>query len=210
MSRALVLCLAAAVAAGCSNRPAGTATDAQIAAVSYRDSGPASLTLYTIVNNRTGKGAHSALLINASQRVMFDPAGSFHADRIPERGDVLYGMTPAAERAYRSAHARSTFRVEMQTVEVTPAQAEAAYRLAVSNGRVSGALCSNAAANLLVRVPGFETLRPTLYPSSLQAQFATLPGVRAETYSETDGDDLEQGIAQGNAGLNAAARNAGG
>lgn len=189
--------------AGCVNRPAGRATDDQIATVSYRDSGPASLTLYTVVNNRTNDGAHTALLINASERVIFDPAGSFRAEVVPERGDVLYGITPAVEQAYRSAHARSTYRVEMQTIQVTPAQAEAAYRAAVTNGRVMGGFCASATANILRQVPGFEDIRTTLFPRKLQAQFASLPGVEFEQYFEDDSDDLAEGLAKADARLKA-------
>lgn len=198
------LFLLAASVAGCAPQQPN-ASDAAIAAVSYRDPGPKSLTLYTMINNRTGKGGHSSLMINASQRVIFDPAGSFHADIVPERNDVLYGITPAVERAYRSSHARSTFHVDMQTIEVTPEQAETAYRVAAGNGRVLGGLCSTATANLLRQVPGFEHLNSTLFPTSLAEEFSRLPGVRSEKYYETDSDDLKQGIAAGNTQLNRAA-----
>lgn len=38
------------------------------------------ISLYTMVNNESGAGAHSALVINASQRVIFDPTGTFKHD----------------------------------------------------------------------------------------------------------------------------------
>lgn len=179
------------------------ADDATIRAVSYRDSGPASITLYTMVNNRTGAGGHSSLLISASERVIFDPAGSFYADVVPERNDVLFGITPGVEQAYRSAHARSTFHVQYQTIEVTAAQAEAAYRLALQNGAVPGAFCANATSSLLSRVPGFEDIRVTFQPTKLAEQFATLPGVTTKTYYENDSEDLAVGLAEGNRKLNA-------
>ncbi len=85
MFRVIAACVLAATLAGCAtNQP--YADDATIAAVAYREPGPATLTLYTMVNNRTGKGGHSSLMINASQRVIFDPAGSFYADRIEQSG----------------------------------------------------------------------------------------------------------------------------
>jgi hypothetical protein len=195
------LCLLAISVAGCAPQQP-YADDTAIASVSYRDPGPKSLTLYTMINNRTGKGGHSSLMINASERVIFDPAGSFHADIVPERNDVLYGITPAVERAYRSSHARSTFHVDMQTIEVTPAQAETAYRLAVGNGRVAGGLCSSATANLLRQVPGFEHLNSSMFPTTLAEEFSRLPGVTSEKYYEDDSDDLQQGIATGNTQLN--------
>ncbi|MEY8838025.1 hypothetical protein AB9K41_03180, partial [Cribrihabitans sp. XS_ASV171] len=72
------LFLAGAVAltlAGCAGPQGPQATPEQIQAVAYRDAGPAYLTLYTMVNNRSGAGGHSSLMINGSQRVIFDPAG---------------------------------------------------------------------------------------------------------------------------------------
>ncbi len=205
MRAVVALCLIVLAVAGCTNRPAGKASDAQIAAVSYRDDGPKSITLFTMVNNRTGKGAHSSLLINASERIIFDPAGSFKADIVPERGDVLYGISPAIEKAYISSHARSTFHVDIQTVEVTPAQAEIAYRLATQNGRVMGGFCSNAAATLLGQVPGFESIHATMFPSALQEEFSKLPGVKHDTYYEYDSEDLQEGLQAVNARLNAVA-----
>jgi len=192
--------LALAVAGCASQQP--FADGGTITAVSYRDSGPSTITLYTMVNNRTGKGGHTSLLINASQRVIFDPAGSFYADVVPERDDVLFGITPAVEHAYRSAHARSTFHVVRQTVDVTAAQAEIAYQLALSNGSVPGTFCTNATSNLLRQVPGFESIKSTFYPTKLQKQFETLPGVRTDKYYEGDNPDLKQGLTEGNIRLN--------
>ena len=34
-----------------------------------------SISLFTMVNNQNGRGGHSSLLIHASERVIFDPAG---------------------------------------------------------------------------------------------------------------------------------------
>ena len=194
-------CLAVLVLgiAGCAgNEP--YADDATIAAVSYRDA-PASLTLYTMVNNRTGKGGHSALRIDASESIIFDPAGSFYADIVPERNDVLFGISPRVEQAYRSSHARSTFHVVSQTIPVSAAQAETAYRLALANGPVPGAFCANATSNLLRQVPGLESIRPTFYPTNLQRQVDQLPGVTTERYYEGDDADLQVGLALNNAAL---------
>lgn len=186
--------------AGCaSQQPYADATE--IAAVSYRNPGPSTLTLYTMVNNRSGAGAHSSLMINASERVIFDPAGSFYLSIVPERNDVLFGITPRVEAAYRGAHARSTYHVIHQTVEVTPQQAEIAYQLALNNGAVPGAFCSNATSRLLRQVPGFESIRYTMSPTALSEQFATLPGVRTERYYEDDSPDLQAALARNNAEL---------
>lgn len=189
--------------AGCATKQP-FADDAALAAVRYTSPEPPSITLYTMVNNRTGKGGHSALLINASETIIFDPAGSFYADIVPERNDVLFGISPRIEQAYRSAHARTTFHVVRQTIPVTAAQAETAYRLALGNGAVPGAFCTNATSGLLRQVPGFGNLKSTFYPTNLQQQFAALPGVVTDKYYEGDDADLKAALARGNAALNAA------
>ena len=74
----LALACLSALAACATKQP--FADDAAIAAVSYRDAPYTAITLYTMVNNRTGGGAHTSLLIGASERVIFDPAGTFQAD----------------------------------------------------------------------------------------------------------------------------------
>ena len=200
----LILALCAALA-GCAAPQRPDADPEAIARVAYRDAGQPSMTLITVVNNRTGQGGHTGLMINASERIIFDPAGSFYADVVPERQDVLYGITPGVFQAYRSAHARSTFHVVTQEIQLTPEQAQIAYQLATSNGRVSGAFCSNATSSLLKQIPGFESIDVTFYPVKLQEQFAQLPGVVTDKYYEDDSDDLKAGLAAGNATLNATA-----
>ena len=161
------------------------------------------MTLITVINNRSGQGAHTALMVNAAERVIFDPAGSFYADVVPERQDVLYGVTPAVFQAYRSAHARETFRVETQEIPLTPQQADIAYQLVTTNGRVSGAFCANSTSGILQQIPGFEQVKVTFFPVKLQSQLAEISGVVTEVYRENDSADLQDGLVRGNAALNA-------
>ena len=183
------------VLAGCAQPPTVPyASDERVASVAYREPGPATITVLTMVSNRDGSGGHSALLINGSQRVIFDPAGSFVNERVPEQEDVLYGVSPAVLKGYKSAHARSTFHVVSQTVEVTPEQAEIALRLAQQNGAVPRAFCTNANTALLRQVPGFEDIRSTFFPTNLMEQFAQRPGVAEEKYFENDEGTIVDGI----------------
>ena len=177
--------------------------DAVVEAARYRSSEPPRMTLYTMINNRSGKGAHSSLLINASETVIFDPAGSFYADVVPEQDDVLFGISPQIEEAYKGAHARETFPVVRQHVPLTAEQAETAYRLALANGPVAGAFCANATARLVQQIPGFEGIRTTFYPVKLQEEFAKLEGVVTDKYYEYDSADLQEGLRKGNEALNA-------
>ncbi len=203
MFRILLACLLAVTVAGCGSSRGTEAEQFEIVARSYRDPGPSTLTLYTMVNNRTGSGAHTSLMIGASERVIFDPAGSFYADVVPVKDDVLYGITPAVERAYRSSHARETHHAVIQTIEVTPQQAEIALQLAKQMGPVPGSFCANYTARLLQQVPGFEQINVVFSPVKLSEQFGSLPGVVTEKYYENDSADLQAGLAANNNKLNA-------
>ena len=171
------------------------ASDERVASVAYRAPGPATLTVMTMVNNRNGSGGHTALMINGSQRVIFDPAGSFVNDRVPEQNDVLYGVSPAVLAGYRSAHARSTYHVVSQTIEVTPEQAEIALKLAQQAGPVPRSFCTSATTGLLEQVPGLEFINRAMFPKSLMKQLEDYPGVVTERYYEDDEGNIHDGIA---------------
>jgi len=147
-------------------------------------------------NVDSDNGAHTSLLINASQRIMFDPAGSFAVETIPERNDVLFGMTPQIEALYVSYHARETYYVVEQRLEVPAQVAERALRLALANGPVPKAGCTLATSRLLMQLPGFTSLRRTFFPDNLQEDFAELPGVETKVHRESDSDDKTVAAAQ--------------
>lgn len=177
--------MAAAVLAGCTNDTGVDSSPQEVAQAVYSAPG-SSLTLLTVVNNRTGAGAHTALLVNGSQQVIFDPAGSFRDPRIVERGDVLYAMSPKWIRAYKSAHARSTFHVRSIEIPATAAQAERALQLVRANGAVPGAYCANSTSGILSQIEGFENIQRTFYPVKLADQVAAIPGVKTTLYYEND------------------------
>lgn len=195
---AMLAGLAALALAGCTTPSARTpnATEAEIARAAYRHDGPASITLYTMINNRSDAGAHSSMMINApSQRVIFDPAGSVRADWLVEADDVLYGITPKIEQVYERAHARETYRVRIQQIEVSPEVAERALRLVQDYGAVSQSRCTVATSSVLGQLPGFETVSTTWFPNNLADQLATIPGVEDRVVRETDSDDKRLAIA---------------
>ncbi|WP_323765656.1 hypothetical protein [Marinovum sp.] len=198
MNKLIAACLGLALLAGCAATPDRSRQDdlAVVQRAAYRHDGPPALTLYTMINNRTGAGAHSSLMINGSQRVIFDPAGSVQHSQIPERGDVLYGITPRIEEFYARAHARETFHVVIQRIEVDAATAEKALQLAMENGAVSQAFCAQATGAILRQLPGFESIRPTFFPVGLSEQFGALPGVTSRTLRENDSDDKSEAIAR--------------
>lgn len=165
------------------------APDDAVARAIYRDPGPKHLTLYTMKNIGSDNGAHSALLINASQRVMFDPAGAWKQDQMPERNDVLFGASPRLEQFYVSFHARVTYYVVGRKVPVAPEVAEKALNLALVAGPVSQANCTRFTSRLVRQLPGFESVRQTWFPNNLDEDFGRLPGVETTVYREDDDDD---------------------
>lgn len=195
MKRILTGLAIATLVAGCAADMSPDRSIEEVQAAAYRAPG-SSIMLFTMVNNRTGSGGHSSLLINGSQQVIFDPAGSFRDVRMIERGDVLYGVTPGWLNAYKSAHARASYHVVSQAIPVTPAQAEEFLRLVQSNGAVPGAYCANATSGILRQVEGFEGIRRTFYPVQLMEQVAQLPGVQTERYFEDDEGTIVDGVAK--------------
>jgi hypothetical protein len=189
-----MLALTACGAAGTDLRP-----DASLEAVSraaYVHNGPPELTLFTMINNRSNAGAHTSLMINGSQRVIFDPAGTVRLSEVPERDDVLYGITPGVADFYARAHARKTYRVVIQRIQVSPAVAEQALRLAMQAGPVASAQCALSTSAILRQLPGFESIGSTWFPNALMEDFGALPGVQSTTLYEDDDDDKSLAIAE--------------
>ena len=187
----LALALAALLGlAACGSEEVGSPPEATRAAAYVHD-GPATLTLLTVINNTTGNGAHTGLLVNGAQRVMWDPAGTFNTARVlPESGDVLYGLTPGWYEAYVDYHTRPAYRTIEQTVEVSPAVAAQVLALVEANGAASKATCALSTSGILRQVAGFEGIGSTWFPAQLMESFETVPGVVTRTYEDpTDAED---------------------
>ncbi|MFK7940421.1 MAG: hypothetical protein AB8B82_13660 [Roseovarius sp.] len=154
----------------------------------YRHDGPARITLLTMINNSTGAGAHTSMIINASQRVIWDPAGSFAHKSIPERNDVLFGVTPAVADSYVRYHARETFHVRVQTLDVSPEVAEGIMRMAMEYGTVPRAQCALSTSTILAQFFP-DNVKAGWYPKKLADGFQTIPGTRNSVLREYDSDD---------------------
>ena len=185
--------LAAVLLAGCgANLP--WASDKRVQEAVYRDNGPPSITRITVVQNgsKRGSAAHSALLINGSQRVMYDPAGTWYNKAVPERADLLYGMTPKMLQYYIDYHARKRFHVLMQTVEVPRAVADDLIRRAIANGASMNGFCAANTSKLLAGTPGFEGFPVSIWPRSAVRAMAQIPGVKERRiYQDDEGKDLK-------------------
>ncbi|MFN5997983.1 MAG: hypothetical protein ACK47C_20720 [Paracoccaceae bacterium] len=184
---ALVL-VAALVLAACGAEPKW-APQEQVDAARFVSEEPSSITLYTVVNKRTGSGAHSSILVNASERVIFDPAGTWYHPRLPERNDVHFGMSDKAIAFYLDYHTRITYDTIEQKLYVSPEVAELILARVKANGAVAKAMCTNANSAILRGVPGFESLPQTFYPKKLADAFGRLPGVTTRVITDDDADD---------------------
>ena len=191
-----VLCLA--VLAGCGGpevvRPPDPPEVRRAAA--HRSGPPAQLALVTNISNTSNGGAHSALIIAAGETVVFNPFGTWSHPAAPEAGDVHYGFGPDMEAWFIDYHARETFRVQVQRVEVPMAVAAEAKRRAEATGDVGPAGCTLAISRVLRGLPGFESFPVTLFPDRARNAFAKMPGVRSTVYvddSPGDWSDLVGG-----------------
>ncbi|MEO8240760.1 MAG: hypothetical protein ABI832_00540 [bacterium] len=164
------------------------ASDAVVARAHYVDPNPPSITLMTSINTRTHSGAHAGLLINGTERVLFDPAGSFEHPSAPEREDMLYGMTPTMLSFYADYQGVAPFELIEQTIYVTPEIAEQVKQAAIKYGAANKAECTKAIATVLRDVPGFQSLPMTWFPKAMAKAFATLPGVHSQTITSLDGN----------------------
>ncbi|WP_368184993.1 hypothetical protein [Aestuariibius sp. HNIBRBA575] len=190
MNRRAFMLGAPVALAGCGAKSVW-APDDHIARVRYSHPGPRSLTLYTMRNTTSDNGAHSSLLINASQRVIFDPAGSFSHASIPERNDVVFGVDPRVEDFYVSYHSRITYYTQIQHLEVPADVAEQALQAALNFGPVSQAMCTRSVSTILSQLSGFERVNVTWFPENLANSFGAIPGVVETTRFETDDDNKD-------------------
>jgi hypothetical protein len=186
--RLALLCLLPALAAGCTAE-AVWAPQEEVSRAIYRHDGPPTITLFTMISNRSNEGAHSGLMVNGSQRMIFDPAGSFTHPQLPERNDVFFGITPAAYEFYIDYHSRVTYRVKVNELQVTPEQAEVALRLIQEAGPVGQTQCNIAIARVLKQVPGFEDIPVSLFPLNTMRYFESRPGVKTELFTDDSPDN---------------------
>jgi hypothetical protein len=187
----LRLCAALACAftlASC-GADANFADDAAVARASFVSGEPPSVTLYTVVNNRSNEGAHSSLLLDGRERVIYDPAGTWHHPTAPERFDMHYGMTDQMVSFYIDYHARETFRVIEQEIYVSQATMDLIMARAIAKGAAGKATCANTLSAILRDVPGFESIGSTWFPNRLAEDFGALAGVTERTIRDGDPDE---------------------
>ncbi|MEJ6390368.1 hypothetical protein [Gymnodinialimonas ulvae] len=166
-------------------------SDVAVSQATYVPAGPTTVTLITSVNTSNGSGAHSALLIDGAQRLLFDPAGNWHNPGIPERNDVLFGMTPGYMDLYLAFQSNGVFEAHMHTIEVSPAVAAQLSQAVQAYGPVAPAYCSRSITEILSNTPGFGTVTPGFFPNRTMEQFAQLPGVTYRLVEGTISDEQD-------------------
>ena len=182
--RAILGALLLAQLAGCASEVGSS--PAEVAAARYATEEAPYVSVLTMVYQRSGRAAHSALLINGSQRVLYDPAGTFQHPDLTERGDIHYGVTDRMLDYYLRYHARFSHFVHEQRIYVSGEVAEATLRRAVAQGPSPKMWCNIHVTKVLNDVGAFGRLRSSFYPEKLRRQIARLPGVRDSYTYEND------------------------
>ncbi len=177
------------VLAACASPTASTSgSPAEIANAAYVSPNPPSITLLTMVNTATGTGEHSAILINGSQQVIYDPAGTFRHSTAPRADDVNYGMHPGLVRVYKSFHARFGYHVVSQEMQVSREFADRVLARAIEVGTTPKLFCANSTSQVLNTFPEFAAIPTTFYPGKLMNRFSELAGVvTTYTFEEDEG-----------------------
>jgi hypothetical protein len=184
MWRAFLALLAACVLAGCEIYRSAEPTE--IDAVRYVSDQPPSITLMSMVNSKSNRAAHSALLINGSEQVIYDPAGTFQHPELPRKGDVHYGVTPRFLDYYERYHARFSYYVHAQTIPVSRQTADQILANVQARGRTPKMFCAESVTGALKPVAPFQNLQITLIPETVRKDFAQIPGVQDSYVREVD------------------------
>lgn len=147
---------------------------------------PPSISVVTMVKRSDNSAAHSALVINGSHQVIYDPAGSFKHPELIERGDVLFGANDRLVNYYERYHARSAYYVHVQKFDVSADVAETALARAQAQGPSPKMFCNIHTVAVLNDIPGFGGLKSSFFPEDLRRQIALKPGVQNRYLYEED------------------------
>ena len=158
----------------------------EVAQARYVSNTPPSITLLSMVNAQNGRSAHAALLINGSEQVLYDPAGTFQHPDLPRRGDIHYGVTPRYLDYYERYHARFSHYVHAQEVQVSMSTANQVLANAEALGRTPKMLCAGSVTGAVRPVAPFTEVRGSLFPERVRRDFAAIPGVRDRYVREAD------------------------
>lgn len=168
-----------------------TSTPQAISAARFSSAEAPYVALLTMIDRDSGQGAHSAILVNGSQVAMYDPAGTFGVDGVPENGDVLYGITPRILNAYEFFHARATTSFLEQKVPVSREMADAVIARMEVQGPSPKFLCAINTAEILRPFAPFSDVPRSIHPTRLMEAFDRIPGtLRREVFDDDTGQNI--------------------
>ena len=175
-----VAILALAILTACGGVVHGNAPEVA-ARAHYVHNGPPEIALITIIHKPTDFMWHSALLINADERVLFESGGFWNDPDDHRLNDIVFNMTD--ERLAKYADHRGNLAVwdiVMHRVPVSAQVAMAAKQRAMGHESVVAGFCAQGVASVLQVVPGLEGLGNVILPHDLVPLMEKMPGVRIE------------------------------
>jgi hypothetical protein len=161
-----------------------------VAARTYKSEEPPYVEVVTMVNKENERGAHSALIINASERVIWDPAGTFQHAELAEVEDVHHGATDRLVSYYKRYHARFSHYVHVQRLDLDPATAERMLQSARNHGAVPKMFCTMSTAQVLKAAPQFRNVPESMFPERLRQAVAEVPGIQDSYVDEQDAGQI--------------------
>ncbi len=168
------------------------APDAAVQAARHQSNEPPYISLMTMVNREDDRGAHSAILVNGSQVALYDPAGTFRHEALPERNDVFYGITPRWKEVYEWYHARDTTYVVEHRLAVSREFADQMIARMEAQGPSPKLFCGVNVADVLRSFEPFAHVPRSFYPGKIMDAFASVPGVtERRVYQEDTGQNIQ-------------------
>lgn len=148
---------------------------------SYVHDGPPEIALITTIHKPTNFMWHSALLINADERVLFESGGFWDDPEDRRLNDVHYNLTDARLVDYAKHRGESpNWDYILHRVPVTAEVAQLAKERAITQTLVMAGFCALGVRDVLREVPGFEHMDIVVIPEDLVGYFAKMPGVTME------------------------------
>lgn len=166
-------------------------TDERVEAARFVSSEAPYVSLMTMVRKSDDFGAHSALIVNGSEVVLFDPAGTFKHPQMPERNDVFFGVTPGIKSIYEKYHARQSTYVIEQKLPISRDLADKLIVRILAQGASAKMYCGVATSDILRDFEVFASVPKSFYPTKLMDGFGAIPEVIER---RVDGGDLGQNL----------------
>lgn len=147
------------------------------------------ISLLTITHKPTSFMWHSALLITADERILYESGGYWKDPEDRRLADVHYNLTDERLRDYIARRGDpDVWQITLHRVEVSEDIALEAKRRAQTNQLVLGGFCAMGVAEVLKGLPGFDHLGPVFLPHDLVPVFEEIPDVELEVLSGAETD----------------------